>query len=87
MDDRSQPTWEVPEDEGDTACSGFSPVRQCISLSTEEQNSSSEYRFRIHVSHSHDLLESFEQSARIILTLTVIQSFVFLSHETASFKK
>lgn len=35
-----QLTREVPEAEGETACSGFSPGRQWISLSTDEENSS-----------------------------------------------
>lgn len=78
-------TGEVPKGEGEMTCSGFSPGSQWISLSANEENPSWEYRFGNCVSHSLDgteeyLLESFYQSVKTVLMLTVIQRFLSLFH-------
>lgn len=78
-----QLTGEMPENEGQTACSGLSPGGQWASPSATEGNSSWEYRFRNHVSLSDDgteesLFASSHQSVKLILKVTVIQMFVSL---------
>lgn len=78
-------TWEMPQGERETASSGFSPGRQCVSLLTDEENSSWKYSFRSHDSCCHVGLEeyrfeSFPQSVKTILMLTTIQSFTSLNH-------
>lgn len=80
-----QLTWEMPEGEEKTACSGFSPGRQWVSLLTDEENSSWKYRFRNHDSLPHNGLkeyrfESFHQSVKTIWMLTAVQSFASLNH-------